>query len=69
MQLFSQNDERDFKQSYVINFLAAYDANGYADRCNNGWDIKHLPVIDAEYLAGEAWDAWVKTVGVQHENA
>lgn len=66
MQLFSQNDEREFKRSYVINFLAAYDAGTLPYHGSTGFEM-YTPAKETEHLANVAWDEWVKTIGVQPE--
>ena len=63
LQLFNNDDERKFKQQFVIQFLAAHAAVNYAANCSTGWQYSSHPVEDAQQLAKEAWQAWVKTIG------
>ncbi len=65
-KLFSQDDELVFKQTYAIQFIAAYTACRY-DNCvtyNQLQTLNQPPVDDAYWLADAAWDEWVSRHGL-----
>ncbi len=62
--LFCKADEQSFKQQFAIQWLAAHEAVNYQNNCSRGWKNHTMPVEDAEYLAGNAWDMWVETNGI-----
>lgn len=63
--LFDNDDEREFKRRYVVQFLAALDAVTYHDHCSRGWKTHRPAVEDAACLADKAWDEWKETIGVR----
>lgn len=58
-------DEKQFKQQYIINFLASYMATHYEEDCMNGHVAKrdkHQPIEDAAFCAECAWDSIQKHI-------
>jgi len=51
-------NEKEFKDHFVVTFLATYAANIYDDACQSGQHerLKQLPVEDAEGLAEDVWN-------------
>lgn len=62
--LFTADDEREFKRSFAIQCMAALEAVNYDQHCYNGWKGHRLPVEDSACLAEKAWDDWVEVIGV-----
>lgn len=52
----------EFKRLYIIQFLATWTANNYADACARSEHkrLENPPVEDAEHLAEAAWKACEK---------
>ena len=50
-------NEKEFKDHFMVTFLATYAANIYDDACQTGQHdrLRKLPVEDAEGLADDAW--------------
>lgn len=62
MNMSTRDEEKEFKDRFVVNFLAAYAASRYVDDCAMGTHMKadSFPIEDAQFLAGLAWE--------QHQN-
>ena len=58
--IYKNEKEINFKQQFVAAFLAAWCANHYDDYCGQGLQkrLQHPPVVDAEFLAGTAWETY-----------
>lgn len=63
--LFDNDDEREFKRMYVVQFLASLDAVTYQDNCIRGWKTHRPSVEDAAFLADKAWNEWKDTIGLR----
>lgn len=65
MSFFCDNDERQFKQQFAIQFMANVMAGRYA-MAGVVWteSLSRPPAEDAEYLAVIAWSEWKERVGV-----
>lgn len=52
--------EQEFRDRFVVNFLAAYAAGRYEHDCTNGTHMiaSSFPIEDAKFLAGLAWEAY-----------
>jgi len=52
--------EQEFKQAFIISFLATWTANEYNDACVNDRHEKlhNPPVEDAIFLADKAWEKY-----------
>ena len=53
--------EKEFKQQYIVTFLASYMASNYDSDCMNGHPNEpydHQPVEDAMFLADKAWEQY-----------
>lgn len=58
-------DEKQFKTSYVAQFLASYMASRYDEDCMNGHvgkPYENQPITDAVFLANCAWEQIKKEV-------
>lgn len=49
--------KQEFKEQFILQFLAAYAASRYDDCCNLGNHsiMSSLPIEDAEEIANQAW--------------
>jgi hypothetical protein len=50
--------KQEFKEKFIIIFLATWSANNYESGCYNGI-FKNPPVEDAECLADQAWGEYL----------
>lgn len=57
-------NEQEFKNHFIITFLAAWCAENYADACafRQHERLSHPPVEDAISLADSAWDHYAKLI-------
>ena len=57
-------DEEEFKDLFVVQFLASWAANNYDDACRRGEHkkLERMPVEDAEYLADKAWERYEEEI-------
>jgi len=51
-------EKQEFKDRYIVTFLATWTANNYAFACthNRHKMLENPPVEDAEFLAEAAWE-------------
>ena len=54
--------EQEFRDRFVVNFLAAYAAGRYEGDCARGTHMiaSSFPIEDAQFLAGLAWEQYQK---------
>lgn len=52
--------EKEFKDAYIVTFLASWTAAHYTDYCLLGWQdrLNRPPVEDAIDLANSAWELY-----------
>jgi hypothetical protein len=62
--LFTEDDEKEFKQAFVTTFLANHAALVYQENPVSP-TLTEPPVEDAEFLASAAWKHWTKILGLR----
>ena len=61
-------DKEQFRDQYIVSFMATYTANKYDDYCAKGWQwrLSNQPIEDAIDLADKAWKSYSEYMHSEH---